>query len=209
MNKERTKEGIQALIFDFGDVMCFWDPSIMSEERAKSLGLPPESIRELFNEYYRQGGIGKYHSMLDFYDRGAPDTALSRAEANRLFTENEQSAHIDPHMIALLTRLKEWYKIGLLSNFPKGLEEYLIDRFHIHHLFDSVVSSYNIRQRKPVVDVYHFSAKDLGVTTEQCIFIDDREKNVRAAEEAGMKGIVFTGRKELEVELEKLLGRSL
>ena len=189
--------------------ICFWDQTIVSDQRAESLGLPKESIRDLFISYYQQGGIGKYHSIVDFYDRGLPTTAVPRDMANKLFAEMEQSARIDPQMITLISSLKHWYKIGLLSNFPKGLEEYLIDRFHIHHLFDSVVSSYNIQIRKPSLDAFHYSAKDLGVATQQCVFIDDVEKNVLAAQETGMKGLVFSGREELQKQLSVVLGRHI
>lgn len=205
MNQEASLYKIKAIIFDFGDVMCFWDTTVMSAERSQSLGLPDDTIQNIIFEYLREGGEGRYHSMLDFFDRAHPKTPLAREVADQLFTEWENSAYIDQEMIDLIRQLKQNYKIGLLSNFPKGLEEYLIGRFHIHDLFDSVVSSYNIQMRKPKLDVYHYSANDLKVTPDGCVFVDDIEKNVRAAEQVGMKGIVFTRVGALRQEIKQVL----
>lgn len=38
---------------------------------------------------------------------------------------------------------------------------------------------------------YKFIADDLGITTQELLFLDDKEKNVRAAAEAGVTAIQF------------------
>ncbi|MFA6473675.1 MAG: HAD family phosphatase [Patescibacteria group bacterium] len=206
MANQESQKTIKAIIFDFGDVICFWDDETMSPKRAQSLNLPKDSIHDLFFEYLREGGDGKYHSALDFYDRAKPQTPISREVFEQLFTEWDSTSHIDEEMVRLIKKLKRTYKIGLLSNFTKGLEEYLIDRFHMHRLFDSIVSSYNLKMRKPILDVYHYSAKDLGVQPEECLFIDDIEKNVQAARQIGMQGIAFTNLEKLKEQLLGILG---
>jgi FMN phosphatase YigB (HAD superfamily) len=44
--------------------------------------------------------------------------------------------------------------------------------------------------------------------SEECLFIDDIEKNVRAAEAIGMKGLFTNGSLEISKEVEKAISVS-
>jgi FMN phosphatase YigB (HAD superfamily) len=48
------------------------------------------------------------------------------------------------------------------------------------------------------------AATTLGLDPQDCIFIDDRLKNVEAAQSVGMLGILFEGASSLEIELGRL-----
>lgn len=58
--------------------------------------------------------------------------------------------------------------------------------------------------RKPAPACYSVVANTLGVAPREVVFIDDREANVKAAQEAGMAGIHFRSAAQLEVELRAL-----
>lgn len=44
--------------------------------------------------------------------------------------------------------------------------------------------------RKPEAEAYQFAIDRLGVAPETCLLIDDREKNVAGARQAGMQAIL-------------------
>ena len=46
---------------------------------------------------------------------------------------------------------------------------------------------------KPEPEIYQYLFRTYDLKPEECFFIDDLEKNIRAAKEAGMDGIIFTG----------------
>ena len=46
----------------------------------------------------------------------------------------------------------------------------------------------------------------LGIEPARCVFVDDREKNVAAAREVGMRGIVFEDAAQLRRELDLTAG---
>lgn len=205
--KPRLSEStVKAIIFDFGDVICFWDDKVWSDEYVTSQGLNPEELRNLMYEYMRHGGEGKYHSFQDFFDRHPHDSKIQGEIAARLYEMREKTATIDTGLVSLITNLKPHYKIGLLSNYTQGLEGFLVDRFHIHHLFDAVVSSYTIRIRKPAMDAYHYVARELSEQTEHCLFVDDKETNINGAREAGMQAIQFVGINDLVESLDQKFG---
>nr|XP_024370990.1 flavin mononucleotide hydrolase 1, chloroplatic-like [Physcomitrium patens]PNR57210.1 hypothetical protein PHYPA_004203 [Physcomitrium patens] len=55
--------------------------------------------------------------------------------------------------------------------------------------------------RKPDLEIYLEAARRLKLDPSDCVFVDDRAKNVEAAMAVGMKGIVFRNAKQLEEEL--------
>lgn len=84
------------------------------------------------------------------------------------------------------------YKIGLATNAPLQVADAVLEKLQIRNLFDTVHSSEFELYGKPHPAVYLTSAKDLGISPEYCIAIEDSRSGLRAAKDAGMKTIVFT-----------------
>jgi HAD superfamily hydrolase (TIGR01509 family) len=61
--------------------------------------------------------------------------------------------------------------------------------------------SYELGARKPDRQAYLAALALFAETPERCLFIDDREANVLAAIEVGMKGIVFKDVRQLRAAL--------
>jgi putative hydrolase of the HAD superfamily len=92
--------------------------------------------------------------------------------------------------IQLARRLRPAYRTAILSNADQSLRGRLHD-LGIHDLFDTVISSAEEGLAKPEAEIYRRAAARLGLPPEACVFVDDYEANVRAAEELGMRGIVY------------------
>ena len=58
-------------------------------------------------------------------------------------------------------------------------------------LFDSIIDVSQIGVRKPAPEPYLAAAEDLGVPTEECLFVDDLPVNCRGAEAVGMSSHLF------------------
>ena len=70
---------------------------------------------------------------------------------------------------------------------------------------DGAVISYQEKLVKPDYEIYHLLCRKYGLDERECVFIDDTEKNVKAAREIGMKGIVFHNLAQAKEELESVL----
>lgn len=57
-------------------------------------------------------------------------------------------------------------------------------------LFDHVVISCEVGMRKPDERIFRHAVGLLGLAPEECVFIDDIEHNITAAEALGMRGIL-------------------
>ncbi|RJQ83184.1 HAD-IA family hydrolase [Amycolatopsis panacis] len=59
--------------------------------------------------------------------------------------------------------------------------------------FDALVFSGEAGVAKPAREIYLVAAERLGLAAPSCVFVDDAERNVRGAVEAGMVGVHHVG----------------
>ena len=97
-------------------------------------------------------------------------------------------------------------RTALLSNSWGG-GAYQRERFP--ELYDQVVISGEVGARKPEPAIYLLAATRLGVTAEQCVFVDDLLQNVEGARAVGMEGIVHRSAEFTVPRLEALFGLAL
>ena len=76
-------------------------------------------------------------------------------------------------------------------------------------MFHAVVISADVGMRKPEERIYRHAAGLIGLPPAECVFIDDMEANVRAAEAIGMRGIVHTEPEATVARLAELFGLPL
>ncbi|MGP4026583.1 HAD family hydrolase [Actinomadura sp. 3N407] len=71
-------------------------------------------------------------------------------------------------------------------------------------LFDAVVISCEVGMRKPDERIFRHALDLLGLDAAECVFIDDIEHNIRAAERLGIRGIHHTAPDTTIAELREL-----
>jgi HAD superfamily hydrolase (TIGR01549 family) len=184
--------GTRAIVFDFGNVIGFFD----HRRAAKQLAAYGDGGADVIQSFLFNGRLE------DDYERGAIDSVAFRAlvrERCRLACDDTQfdAAYADmfwpnPETCDLLPRLRERYRLLLLSNttelhsrwFRRQFEEYLA---HFHGL----VLSHEIRARKPERRVYEHCVALAGCAASECLFVDDIAANVEGARACGLQGLVY------------------
>lgn len=84
------------------------------------------------------------------------------------------------------------YHLFVLSNACNLFYDYF-PKFYDMDLFDGVLVSSDVHLIKPDHKIYELLCSTYGLKPEECVFIDDHWENTEAAEQVGMKGIVFEG----------------
>jgi epoxide hydrolase-like predicted phosphatase len=97
-------------------------------------------------------------------------------------------------------------RTALLSNSWGGTG---YPRADFPSLFDAVVISSECGMRKPEAEIFRHAADLLGLPPEQCVFIDDIEANIAAAQACGMTGVHHVEAAQTAATLEDLLGLPL
>jgi putative hydrolase of the HAD superfamily len=106
-----------------------------------------------------------------------------------------------PDMVGLVRRAHEsGLRTALLSNswgndYPRdGWEQ----------MFDVVVISGEVGMRKPDPEIFEHTLALLGLTAPECVFVDDLDRNVRAAVALGFVGVHHTSYETTAAELAAL-----
>ncbi|MEV0412411.1 MULTISPECIES: HAD-IA family hydrolase [unclassified Streptomyces] len=100
-------------------------------------------------------------------------------------------------------------KVGILSN-SVGLAPWdLYDGYDLDKLYDVVVISEHHQLRKPDPALFEITLKLMEMPAEQCVFVDDTEAYVQAAEQLGFAGVHNKDPKQTVADLSNLLGVDL
>ena len=183
---------IRGLIFDFGGVInnMRWDVARELEERH---GLERKSIlRSLYDsDEWRAVETGR--GDIEQWRRAAHGRleAAAGKELPPLFQQWYETQHPIRENIDLIKALRPPYKISILSNADLSLEDRIRNGMDIYHLFDDVISSAVVGMAKPDHRIYRLAAERLELPVEECLFIDDAERNVDAAREVGMSAVHY------------------
>ena len=117
--------------------------------------------------------------------------------------ENFKEVEGTRNIISELKGLK--YTMALLSVHAKEWIDYCEQKFDFHKLFDVRVYSYETKVSKPHPLSFKKVLEELNAGPENCLFIDDSEINVKAAEVMSIKSILFIDAQKLRDDLGKLL----
>lgn len=96
------------------------------------------------------------------------------------------------------------YMLVIASNASKGSFEWRNRRYNLMDVFDGRIISSDIGMRKPSKEFFEYLIDIVGHKPEEILLIDDRDKNIKIAEELGIKCVKYEGERSLE-KVENLL----
>ena len=112
---------------------------------------------------------------------------------------------VNPAVVEVLAALRAGgTRLALLSNAGPDYGSYLRHGV-LGEYFDAVYVSGELKLLKPDPEIYQYVLADLGIPAAEAVFVDNRADNVRAAQELGITGHVFTDPGTLRAFLESLL----
>ena len=197
---------IKNVVFDIGNVLVTFE----WERLAREIGFTDKDLQVLAEKVIGDRWVE--------FDRGvmSEDEALKYVQEvipgleekfATLWHRIDEAIHVYPYVNEWMRELKsEGYKIYLLSNFPKRLfEKEANQKFDFIRYTDGKVISSFVKLIKPDRAIYEYLLNTYSLKAEECVFVDDRPKNVEAARALGMKGIIFEGYEKGSESLKKLL----
>lgn len=195
---------IRAVIFDFGGVFDSRHESLTGfTEAAERYGVTSQAFydRLYSGDAWREAKIGQITGR-DYWQRIMVELGHDPQDDVAAFRQMLFAGHtLDPAVVALAERLHEHFPLGLLSNATDELEQLLEEHYGIAHLFDVVINSARARVAKPDPQAYQLVLDGLGVAASEALFIDDKPRNIGAAEALGIPSILFTDAEALERDL--------
>ena len=187
---------IRAVIFDFGNVLCFPPAPEKISLAAAFCKLPEHEFLESFWKERLTYDGGKLTPLA--YWTTVVGAQFADAHLQKLIDiEVDFWTDYDERPFRWIEQLRaSGVKVGLLSNLPEVLADdlrkkhFMGKRFLDH--FDHVTFSYELRMVKPQAGIYQHSAQGVGVAPQETLFLDDKLPNVQGAIHVGLRAELFT-----------------
>jgi putative hydrolase of the HAD superfamily len=112
----------------------------------------------------------------------------------------------NPPMIGLMAQLRaEGYRMALVTNNVREWETRWRALAPVDDIFELVIDSAFVGVRKPDPEIYELALSGLGVAGDECLFIDDLERNCVAARAFGMRTVTYRDPDQAVAEIREAL----
>ena len=198
MNKQ-----ISTIFFDIGGVLLNIHPERTQQHLSDCTDIHIDVIKNRFpmdaHQEYEKGNLSNKEWFLAVKKSMLQPCCLKESDfwqAWKLLLGQEKNS------VKILKKLKDDYSVWLLSNTnPCHFQDEIDGKFEFPHLVDGAIYSFDVGLRKPDEAIYKIAVSRAGTIPEKCIFIDDQQENVIAAENTGFIGIHFQSFEQLQQDL--------
>jgi putative hydrolase of the HAD superfamily len=201
---------VPAIIFDFGNVVGYFDYARACEAIGRPRGLHGPSLLHAA----RQGGLNDLVARFESGQLTADafvDSYCALLDLSGLTPDEFRTAWSDifwPNdtLVPLIRRLHAAGHRLILGSNTNDLHA---SRFRLQFAetlsyFDHLLLSYEIGHLKPSSGFYRACVEVAGADPADCVFIDDLPENIQGARQAGLLGICYRDTPTLEAELVRL-----
>ncbi|MBQ3383934.1 MAG: HAD family phosphatase [Erysipelotrichaceae bacterium] len=186
---------IKNIIFDMGRVLVeFYPEDFLTKEGITDKEERELLLREIFHHEdwtNMDAGIMTEQEMYDEAVKRIPEH-LHQTAHNLIFDWNDPIIPVKGMEDFVRECKEKGYGIYLLSNASVAQPVYWL-RIPGHQYFDGTVVSALEKVMKPDVRIYQILLDRYGLKAEECLFIDDVQRNIAGAEKAGIRGYLFDG----------------
>ncbi|MGD0062035.1 MAG: HAD family phosphatase [Streptosporangiaceae bacterium] len=197
---------IRAVVFDIGGVLEI-TPDLGTDRRwEERLGWPAGDMDRRMRDVWRDGSIGTI-TLADVH----------RAIGDRLGLDAEQLAEYmadlwreylgtaNTELIEYVRRLRPRYRTGIVSNSFVGAREREQAAYGFEDLVDEIIYSHETGMSKPDPAIYALACARLHVRPAEMVFLDDTERCVAGARDAGIHAVRYRDNTQAVGEIERLI----
>jgi FMN phosphatase YigB (HAD superfamily) len=184
---------IEALLFDLGKVLVDFNFDLGMQRFASRSGLDRLAFEQVLFDAawlppYERGEISSVQYHRHLCESGKLDMGLDEFHAS-------WSSVFLPDLLvpeALIAHLSERYPLILVSNTNESHVRYIERNYNVLRYFKVKIFSHVVGWLKPDRRIYEAAIAAAGYPPDALFFTDDREENVRGAQDLGIHAHQFT-----------------
>ena len=197
-------QSIKNIVFDFGGVLVDWSPEYLFKDVFRDQAEMDHFLDNICNSDWNEQ-----------QDAGRP-----LSEAIRVLQARHPQYHREIRMyyeqwttmlggpidenVALLEPLGVQYRLFGLTNWSAETFPIALGMYSFFEVFEGIVISGEEKLKKPDQRFYQVLLERYGLNAGECLFIDDVERNVRAARDLGFQAIHLGQGENLREHLDRI-----
>ena len=182
-----TRANIKAVFFDLDGTLVDTAPDMVGalQELQMSYGVEPVPY-ELGRSHVSNGAVGLV--SLAFPDETvSPESSLLCEFIDRYTAQVCTKSVLFDGIAALLDRLDDASRAwGVVTNKPAHLTEAILEKLALAERSVCTISGDTLATRKPDPAQLLHACQLAGVTTDECIYVGDEERDIEAGRRAGI-----------------------
>lgn len=183
---------IKCIVFDWFGVCAERWIDVWKKELPNEIYF--EKLRTSFLKYLDDCAKGNI-SINEFLELVLGEMKIKPDKYKHLLTKHGK---INTELLKIILKLRKEYKTALLTdNFELMVDIIEKEIGGFSKYFDVVVLSYVEKKVKTNHDMFRKVLKQLNEKAEDCIFIDDRQRNIDVAKRLGFKTILYENNEKL------------
>lgn len=181
---------IKAVLFDFDGVLTIdkTGSTTITNYISDNYDISLEKVKSSYYKFNKQLLLGEtthQEVWADFCQ------ALRQEIDYNVLTDSFKYTCLDNKMINLVKKLKERYSIGMVTDNKCDRIQTILDYRDLNQYFDVVAVSADIHSGKDSYAIFEYVLNTLNVSANECVFIDNTEKNLVVPKQMGMATILF------------------
>jgi putative hydrolase of the HAD superfamily len=190
-----------ALLIDFDGVVRRYDPSVNAEIEERH-GLAPGTLLATGLQWDRLrpavAGQVTRAAWLDSIAAELADRVGGIEPARAMVAEFDRyRGEVVPEVLAFVDEVRAAGKrVALATNGMDDLDEVLAHHDLVNR-FDAIVNSAVVGVHKPAKEFFLAACRAIETPPNRCLFVDDTDRNIRAARVAGLSAYRYTGPDDL------------
>lgn len=197
-------QNFSVIVFDLGNVLIPFDYNIIINK----LDNIEEGLGERFYKFYQQNynihrSFEKWEITTEKFIETMLNWADNKIDGKTFCKIYSEIFSVNEKLTDLLPKLKQNYKLVLLSNTNYIHQEYGWKNYSFLNNFDKLILSHEVHAVKPEPAIYKAVMDFTNEAPEKHLFIDDVAEYVEGAIEAGWDAIRYVGFTSLLKEFDK------
>lgn len=181
---------IKAIFFDYDGVLTSDKTGSLTicKYISKVIGIDFDLFSQEYRKYNKELLYGKLT-----HEKIWPELCEKlkiKIDIKRLY-DSFVNTPINSEMFDIARKLKLNYKTGIITDNKKDRLEVVIEKQKLSEIFDVIIISAVVGSGKDSEEIFKIAIEEIGCKFNECIFIDNQEKNLIIPNKLGMKTIYY------------------
>lgn len=197
---------IKKIFFDFDGVLTTDKTGAETHSKyfSQKIGVNAQELLSKVKQYDGEIDAGKI-SIKDVWESICKEAKI---EFNpNWLKEAFISTPIDERMLEYARQLKDKYSVGIITDNSTERMNVIMEQNKGFNIFDTIIISEDVKCTKEGTEIFEITTQRANVNAEECIFIDNKQKNVDTAKKVGFIGVYFDDKKRDYDNLFKIIDK--